>query len=791
MHHINDLISKMHIPYFKNQQSYIQAWQAIYDKNKDPNILLLLHHHNISEHYHFIYIELSKHFEKINVEVSKYILKIAIKKNVFDDSVIRSEYERIKDFVGVVLDDNVVYRMIRPKSIFLWDKEWVAKEEILVYKRVSGKSKHELMFDEWKKHNYEATNDYNVKIHYYTNVDNKENFNAIQYVKSKSNFCEKNTQSTYLQNISISEDHRKDKQNDKYKFLFMECNTKRYCRSQEFGGNDVYANVGSVNSVKQLIGEKMEKRANNGPNKYNSSRGLSNLPKNNLYVKKSNFYHAQTSINSPESTYNKKSMSLHFNMTDLMIEEEKENKRAVRKSEAEKFEKDIKHMFDTSILDDTENICNDHNVSIHANESYEHEKSIVENRILDTNEGNIFFDDCTKQKNTNDRNKTIQGELLLPKDTNVFIKTNEFRIQENADIKNGISHSFESHNREKFFDVENLNSKNFIYGDFTQENKKSGLNKKFIEDQDAKTQINKPFEKHSEIIIINVNEKNNLNDPLFANDKTKKFKCNNEQFESSVINDLYNENQGKEITDEKSLTKNVMGNTKNNRFINWIQFKGSVTISEYIEIGKFLYYIQNTLNENCFIIKKIANVENDCLTIKSNTKYVLKKIQEQENELFNYLEVILLPKIILYAKNENENFFMFEDQQYISFKKVLVLLIQEYAKIDEELIAYYFYQIYKIIHYLNKIEVQIESLNENSFLLNNKNELILIDYKILKGSCIKYAVLERLCNYGELDKYLYLKTFNSSQFEKLKNDLNTECIKELLLKQKMIILEKT
>ena len=41
------LLQYIDIPYFRNNPTYIERWRKYYDKYKDPQILLLMHHKQI------------------------------------------------------------------------------------------------------------------------------------------------------------------------------------------------------------------------------------------------------------------------------------------------------------------------------------------------------------------------------------------------------------------------------------------------------------------------------------------------------------------------------------------------------------------------------------------------------------------------------------------------------------------------------------------------------------------------------------------------------------------------
>lgn len=127
----NEIITKLRIPYFQNQESYINLWNEIYKIEKDPYIIILMYSKNIGILHHFVYLELCKIFEKIDIQICKYLLEKAIRKNVHDINLIKREYEKYKS-VKYTMPEHHIYRAIIPKKLFLWDKEWNEKEDIII-----------------------------------------------------------------------------------------------------------------------------------------------------------------------------------------------------------------------------------------------------------------------------------------------------------------------------------------------------------------------------------------------------------------------------------------------------------------------------------------------------------------------------------------------------------------------------------------------------------------------------------------------------------------------------------
>jgi len=94
------LLKYIDIPYFRNNPSYIERWRRYYLKqNKDPQILLLMHHKQISTYFHWLYLELSSYFLKIGKpELASFVLNEALKINVYDESRIKKALSKIPNF---------------------------------------------------------------------------------------------------------------------------------------------------------------------------------------------------------------------------------------------------------------------------------------------------------------------------------------------------------------------------------------------------------------------------------------------------------------------------------------------------------------------------------------------------------------------------------------------------------------------------------------------------------------------------------------------------------------------
>lgn len=97
--HEEILLQYIETPYFRNNPTYIEWWRIYYQKYKDPQILLLMYHKQISTYYHWLHIELSEHFlRKKKPQIAHFILAEALKNNVYDPVKINEAMERIPSF---------------------------------------------------------------------------------------------------------------------------------------------------------------------------------------------------------------------------------------------------------------------------------------------------------------------------------------------------------------------------------------------------------------------------------------------------------------------------------------------------------------------------------------------------------------------------------------------------------------------------------------------------------------------------------------------------------------------
>ena len=130
------LIQYIDIPYFKNNPTYIKRWREYYEKNKDPQILLLMYHKNISTFYHWIYIEMSNHFIKLNkAEISSFILNEALKNRVYDEKKIKEALSQLPAFSKKYNKGDMIC-LLNQRNIQALGKLWNSYTEVYSYKKI-------------------------------------------------------------------------------------------------------------------------------------------------------------------------------------------------------------------------------------------------------------------------------------------------------------------------------------------------------------------------------------------------------------------------------------------------------------------------------------------------------------------------------------------------------------------------------------------------------------------------------------------------------------------------------
>ncbi|KAI5148329.1 hypothetical protein ENBRE01_0262 [Enteropsectra breve] len=129
------LLAYIDIPYFKNNPGYVDMWRKLYSRSKDPQILLLMFHKQISTHYHWIYIEMSNYFLKINKpELAHHIVSYAIKNEVYDQKKLQGALSKIPPFDRQYCVGDMEC-ILNQKNIAAVGRIWNKYDEKFIYER--------------------------------------------------------------------------------------------------------------------------------------------------------------------------------------------------------------------------------------------------------------------------------------------------------------------------------------------------------------------------------------------------------------------------------------------------------------------------------------------------------------------------------------------------------------------------------------------------------------------------------------------------------------------------------
>ncbi|ELA42441.1 uncharacterized protein VICG_00540 [Vittaforma corneae ATCC 50505] len=127
------LLAYIDIPYFRNNPTYIERWRTYYQRYKDPQILLLMYHKQISTFYHWIYLELSQHFlKKSQPQIAHFILHEALKNNVYDATRIKEAIEKIPPFEKKYSKGDML-GLLNTRNIQALGKTWNCSNETFFY----------------------------------------------------------------------------------------------------------------------------------------------------------------------------------------------------------------------------------------------------------------------------------------------------------------------------------------------------------------------------------------------------------------------------------------------------------------------------------------------------------------------------------------------------------------------------------------------------------------------------------------------------------------------------------
>lgn len=245
------LLKYIDVPYFRNNPSYIERWRRYYLKqNKDPQILLLMHHKQISTYFHWLYLELSSYFLKIGKpELASFVLNEALRINAYDELRIKKALSKIPNFekqysrgdlLAVLNQRNVkalgtVWNCFEEEIFYLQHlPEGFANfeiKQILYYENKYGNehiilTKKSAELEKIHKHSdaYKSKND-----NFSTKIADKENILNIENLPSKSKF-EAGASNLSLADSPFAFDNPAEEQNASISIDYNEADQNIVCK---------------------------------------------------------------------------------------------------------------------------------------------------------------------------------------------------------------------------------------------------------------------------------------------------------------------------------------------------------------------------------------------------------------------------------------------------------------------------------------------------------------------------------------------------------------------------------
>lgn len=147
------LLAYIDIPYFRNNPTYIERWRTYYRRYREPQILLLMYHKQISTFYHWIYLELAQHFlRKSQPQIAHFVLNEALKNNVYDAARIKEAMEKIPPFEKRYSKGDML-GLLNVKNIQALGKTWNCFNETFFYQ--TSPPKDSVNYEIQKIKNYE------------------------------------------------------------------------------------------------------------------------------------------------------------------------------------------------------------------------------------------------------------------------------------------------------------------------------------------------------------------------------------------------------------------------------------------------------------------------------------------------------------------------------------------------------------------------------------------------------------------------------------------------------------
>lgn len=153
-----------------NKRQNLTQWKLIYNEYKDIRILQLMYNKKIGLKDPFIYNELIKNTN--NISVKKYLLERAIRNCTQNKEEFINSLDIIENSSELIIDMKSVVEFLYPKSIYLWDIEWI-KSKILSFNLNDFFINNEMVSFEYKKYFEFISNKNNIE--YINNINDSVN----------------------------------------------------------------------------------------------------------------------------------------------------------------------------------------------------------------------------------------------------------------------------------------------------------------------------------------------------------------------------------------------------------------------------------------------------------------------------------------------------------------------------------------------------------------------------------------------------------------------------------------
>ncbi|EJW04560.1 hypothetical protein EDEG_01243 [Edhazardia aedis USNM 41457] len=770
---IKDVVTNIDNPHMCQQQFHIDKWVEIYNYTRSDTeklkLLQLMFYKNIGDFYQFKYIEMSRYFQRKGFsEASLYLLGKAVSKKVHNLSCIKNELSSAKKLMTTKmpekrLSDQEIYKMIHPKKLYLWGKEWVEKPNRYFYdfkiffdfKTRSFLSKFEKLSSEIRKRRTKTSNN--------SIVSKRETFGfnltGLICDESENN---NNSKMDYRENAldEIANMFNESASTEKEDSNSRDFNKPKISQKRR----SFIKKMSCDSDLRKIIHDVPSFEKNVFPKTRNEEK--------NFIVED-----AKDDIFKAESLPKQKAET-EVKTSQFELSQNQEN---------EKVRKQIKMMKNNSKNENiSENICafqNNLNVKTQKNQ---YATSPIKYRTEKNN--------CV-QKENNKFSKTVEIKQTLQK-----YNSNEHKnFTTNFNTNKKIAISIDS----------NIFNTEF---DFTKSRKT--LN---IKTNEENTKIKNCSDKKNDFVRNNVEShmasKTNLSDIKFEvinknENKRLDFSSKDKIFDRNTSKttekNISSENLHQSKISPKDIKNNKINAVDSSQICEFEEFTTKIAIKECIELGNFIYMIRELLTDDIYIIKQLSASNEGGVSITTREFCIQKigsltlninEIQQKIKNIENFKNCF--PNPIKKCKNNEAYYFIFQNYKYVSLRQILMFFIQEYGTVEEELLVFYYVKICNILLELSENNIFLVNLIESQILIDKDFNVTLANFNFFHKNNTApsdYEILNRLLDYTEVDKFNYVSlidVFDRGVLKKLTNDLNQIDFNELFNKQRMLILENS